>query len=175
MHACMLPFSLAESLLHIQVSTSPGAVCVQCFFTYNSTAVGCHVKIRPRSFARKMVAFNVSVIDDLARSCTRGLDNDTYTVTAVEIDARGMIGTRDIIEVIYVERETEIDKMWPTVSNNVTVAVDVPVVAGLLGGVALLLLVTIAVGSVLVRRKCAKTLGTCMYPSILRGVSNNEL
>ncbi len=56
-----------------------------------------------------MVLFNVSIFDDLAQSSTRGLDNGTYIVTAVEIDAGGIIGTQDIIEVIYVEREAEIN------------------------------------------------------------------
>ncbi len=37
---------------------------------------------------------DVSIFDDLAQSCTRGLDNGTYIVTAVEIDAGGIIGTQ---------------------------------------------------------------------------------
>ncbi len=138
---------LTESLLEIQVSTSPGEVCVECFFTSDSTAYGCHIKALSSANAiNSIMAFNVTT-DRQTPSCLIGLDNGTYVIKAVEIDKTGTIGTQEITKTVNVEKEADIE---------MTVSVDVIAGTVLSGGIGLVLLVTTTVVCVvLLRRKKA--------------------
>ena len=80
-----------------------GVLCVNCTFAEGSGAMGCHIVAADLSQDDGvMTTFNVSTLGGVAVGCVSGLRNGSYRISAVEIDAEGVIGTQVISQLFQI-------------------------------------------------------------------------